>query len=358
MNAPRLATRPRECQYTEPVPAPASRHKRATIFDVAAEAGVSRGTVSRVLNGEPYVSAAAREAIEAAIAKVGYVRNTAARNLATQSSGAIALIVHEPHSVFVDDPNIGAILLGINSSLSAADYQLVSIVIDTERDSQRVTGYLGGGFVDGAIIVSAREGDPISQAIADLRLPAVMIGRPDNQPQLPWVGIDNRGAARQITERLMATGRHRIGMIAAGLDRDSGRDRLAGFRDALGTRFDETLVSRQSFYTHDAGVAGMAELLRVDPLIDGVFAASDAVAVGALEALASAGRRVPVEVGIVGFDDSAWARRAQPALSTIRQPAGDLGARAAELVLEQVRTGSPKSDGVLLPTEVVWRDSA
>jgi DNA-binding LacI/PurR family transcriptional regulator len=358
VNAPRLATISRECQYTEPVPPHASRHKRATIFDVAAEAGVSRGTVSRVLNGEPYVSAKAREAIEAAIAKVGYVRNTAARNLATQSSGAIALIVHEPHSVFVDDPNIGAILLGINASLSAADYQLVSLVIDTDRDSQRVTGYLGGGFVDGAILVSARRGDPISQAIADLRLPSVMIGRPDNELRLPWVGIDNRGAARLITERLMATGRTRIGMIAAGLDRDSGRDRLAGFRDALGDRFDESLVSRQSFYTHDAGVAGMAELLRVDPALDGVFAASDAVAVGALEPLASAGRRVPRDVGVVGFDDSAWARRAQPALSTIRQPAADLGARAAELVLEQVRTGASQSDGVLLPTEVVWRDSA
>jgi DNA-binding LacI/PurR family transcriptional regulator len=332
--------------------------KRATIFDVAAEAGVSRGTVSRVLNAEPYVSAAAREAIDAAIAKVGYVRNTAARNLARQSSGAIALIVHEPDSVFIDDPNIGAILLGANTALSAADYQLVSLLIDTERDSQRVTGYLGGGFVDGAIIVSAREGDPISQAIANLRLPAVMVGRPDNQPQLPWVGIDNRGAARQITERLRDTGRRRIAMIAAGLDRDSGRDRLAGFRDALGENFDDGLVARQTLYTYAAGVAGMTELLAIDPHIDGVFAASDAVAAGALEALRNAGRAVPRDVGVVGFDDSAWATRTQPALSTVRQPAGELGARAAELVLEQVRSGTLRSSGSLLATDIVWRDSA
>lgn len=353
-----LATARDGRRYTDPVTAPTPRHKRATIFDVAAEAGVSRGTVSRVLNGEPYVSAAAREAIEAAIAKVGYVRNTAARNLARQSSGAIALIVHEPDSVFIDDPNIGAILLGANAALSAADYQLVSLLIDDERDSHRVTGYLGGGFVDGAIIVSAREGDPISQAIADLRLPAVMIGRPDNQPRLPWVGIDNRGAARQITERLLATGRRRIGMIAAGLDRDSGRDRLAGFRDALGASFDESLVSQQSFYTYAAGVAGMAELLHADPTIDGVFAASDAVAAGALETLRTAGRRVPDEVCVVGFDDSTWALRAQPALSTVRQPAGQLGARAAELVLEQVQSGLRPDEGALLATEIIWRESA
>lgn len=335
------------------------RPKRATIFDVAAEAKVSRGTVSRVLNGEPYVSDSSRAAIEAAIRKVGYVRNTAARNLATQSSGAIALIVHEPHSVFVDDPNIGNILLGTNAALSDADYQLVSLVIDTERDSERVTGYLGGGFVDGAIIVSAREGDPISKAIADLHLPAVMVGRPDNQPQLPWIGIDNRGAARQIVERLVGTGRRRVGMIAAGLDRDSGRDRLAGFRDALGDDLDPALVSEQELYSFRAGLVGMTELLERAPDLDGVFCASDAVAAGALDALRSAGRRVPEQVGVVGFDDSAWALRCQPLLSTVHQPAGVLGARAAELVLEQIRSGGRGSRaGVMLDTHVVWRDSA
>lgn len=337
---------------------PTPRPKRSTIFDVAAEAGVSRGTVSRVLNGEPYVSDSARTAIEAAIAKVGYVRNTAARNLARQSSGAIALIVHEPNSVFVDDPNIGNILLGTNGALSKADYQLVTLVIETDRDSERVSGYLGGGFVDGAIIVSAREGDPISQAIADLRLPAVMIGRPDNQPQLPWVGIDNRGAAAQIATRLTATGRHRIGMIAAGLDRDSGRDRLAGFQDALGDDFDARLVSQQPFYSFAAGMAGMIELLDREPALDGVFAASDAVAAGAIDVLRARGRRVPDDVGIVGFDDSAWALRCQPLLSTVRQPAALLGARAAELVLEQIASGGASGDGVVLDTEVVWRASA
>ena len=286
------------------------------------------------------------------------MRNTAARNLATQSSGAIALIVHEPHSVFVDDPNIGAILLGINSSLSAADYQLVSLIIDTERDSQRVTGYLGGGFVDGVIIVSARAGDPISQAIADLRLPAVMIGRPDHQSQLSWVGIDNRGAAKQITQRLA---RHRPKARRDDRRRPRPRQRprpLGGFSGCLGKEVRRHPRVAPGPLHARRGSCGHGGVARVDPHLDGVFAASDAVAVGALEALASAGRRVPVDVGVVGFDDSAWARRAQPALSTIRQPAGDLGAKAAELVLEQVRSGALATDGVVLSTEVVWRESA
>jgi DNA-binding LacI/PurR family transcriptional regulator len=337
---------------------PRTRPKRATIFDVAAEAGVSRGTVSRVLNGEPYVSQSAREAIEAAIEKVGYVRNTAARNLATQSSGAVALIVHEPHSVFVEDPNIGAILLGTNAALSEADYQLVSLIIDTDRDTERVVSYLGGGFVDGAIVVSAREDDPIADALQRLRIPTVLVGRPDTAPELPSVSIDNRTSARQITERLVATGRTRIGMIAAALDRDSGRDRLAGFRDALGDHFDAALVVDVPLYSFHAGQEGMRALLDRAPDIDGVFAASDAIAAGAVDVLRADGRRIPDDVGVVGFDDSAWALRCQPALSTVRQPADRLGARAAELVLDEIRTGERRSGVVLLPTEVVWRDSA
>ncbi|BAU32372.1 transcriptional regulator [Microcella alkaliphila] len=319
---------------------------------------MSRGTVSRVLNGEPYVSQSAREAIEAAIEKVGYVRNTAARNLATQSSGAVALIVHEPHSVFVEDPNIGAILLGTNAALSEADYQLVSLIIDTDRDTERVVSYLGGGFVDGAIVVSAREDDPIAEALQRLRIPTVLVGRPDTAPELPSVSIDNRTSARQITERLVATGRTRIGMIAAALDRDSGRDRLAGFRDALGDHFDAALVVDVPLYSFHSGQEGMRGLLDRAPDIDGVFAASDAIAAGAVDVLRADGRRIPDDVGVVGFDDSAWALRCQPALSTVRQPADRLGARAAELVLDEIRTGERRSGVVLLPTEVVWRDSA
>ena len=334
------------------------RRKRATIHDVAAEAGVSRGTVSRVVNNEPYVSAEARIAIEAAIEKVGYVPNTAARNLVMQRSQAVGLIVHEPHSLFLEDPNIGEILLGANSALSRADYQMVSLVIESDRDTERVARYLSGGFVDGVVVVSAREQDPITRVIERLDLPAAFVGHPQDLRELPYVGINNRAAARGITERLIGTGRQRIGMIAAALDRDSGSDRLAGFTDALGDRFDPGLVAPVPLYTYADGRDGMRALLARDPLIDGVFAASDVIAAGALNALREAGRRVPEDVGIVGFDDSAWALRCQPLLSTVRQPANGLGQRAAESVLSQLRGEPPVLGGILLDTEIVWRDSA
>lgn len=337
---------------------PIGRRRRATIFDVAAEAQVSRGTVSRVLNGEPYVSASAREAIEQAIARVGYVRNMAARNLVTQRTKAIALIVHEPHSVFLEDPNIGQILLGTNERLSESDFQLVCLIIGSERDSSRVADYLRGGFVDAAIIVSARERDPIALAISQIGLPAVFVGHPTGQPDLPWVGIDNRTAARDVTRRLLATGRSRVGMIAAALDRDSGADRLAGFRDALGNRFDPNLVVDYPLYSRSSGVEGMRMLLERAPDIDGVFASSDSIAAGAMDVLKDSGRKIPEDVGIVGFDDSDWALRCEPMLSTVRQPADLLGRRAASVVLDLLDGIQPTSEDSVLPTHIMWRASA
>lgn len=341
-----------------PQPQPEPR-KRATVHDVAAAAGVSRGTVSRVLNGG-YVSAAARAAIEAAIAEVGYVPNTAARNLVRRRSQAIGFLALEPHSLLLEDPNIGAIMLGANEVLSIADYQMVSLVVDSDRDTERVARYLRGGFVDGAIIVSARAHDPIIRLVTKLGLPATFVGHPtDLDDSIPFVGIDNAGSARTITRKLMDTGRRRIGMIAAALDRDSGADRLTGFREALGARFDPTLVVEVPLYDYTYGVKGMRTLLDREPSIDGVFAASDAVAAGALEVLRDSGRSVPGDVGIVGFDNSSWAVRTQPPLSTVHQPAREIGQNAANLVLLQVRgTEEDVPRSILLDTPVIWRNSA
>ncbi|OIH92502.1 LacI family DNA-binding transcriptional regulator [Curtobacterium sp. MCBA15_001] len=331
---------------------------RATIQDVADEAGLSRGTVSRVLNDEPYVSAEARDAVREAVRRVGYVRSAAARSLVTRRSGAVALIVHEPSVQVLDDPNIGNILIGTNAVLSEADQQLVTIMVDSARDNERVVEYLRGGFVDGAIVLSARDGDPVTRAIAEIGLPACFVGHPSDAANASYIAIDNRAAAEEITRRLVATGRRRIGMLASGLDRDSGQDRLEGFTAALGDRFDPALVARDPLFSYTAGVEGMRELLEKAPDLDGVFAASDAVAAGAMDVLQRSGRSVPGDIGVVGFDDSAWALRCDPPLSTVRQPARTLGEHAAQQVLGQIAGTVTGSHGLVLPTEVVWRGSA
>ena len=337
---------------------PSTRPKRATVHEVATEAGVSRGTVSRVLNGERYVSAEARSAIEAAIAKTGYVPNLAARNLVMQRSQAIAFLVHEPHSMFVEDPNIGDILLGANRALSTAGYLMTTLVIDSADDTERIGRYLSGGVVDGIIVVSARQHDPLTAIIRRLGLPAAFVGHPPDIDDIPFVGIDNRKAAESITRRLLETGRRRVGMVAAALDRDSGADRLAGFTAAIGDAFDPALVSSVDLYSYSEGVRGMRELLQREPAIDGVFAASDSLAAGAMDVLREAGYRVPVDVGVVGFDNSVWAQRCEPALSTVDQPAAGLGERAAQSILAQLAGEAPQLGGIYLDTPIVWRDSA
>lgn len=333
------------------------RRRRATVHDVAVEAGVSRGTVSRFVNGGHYVSDQARVAIEAAIRKVGYTPNTAARSLVRQRSQAVGFIVHEPHALFTEDPNIGGIMLGANAALSAEDYQMVCLIVDSQRDTDRVARYLSGGFVDGVVIVSARSRDPILSVVERLAIPAAFVGHPPGI-SAPYVGIDNRGAAAAITHRLAETGRSRIGMLAAALDRDSGADRLAGFREALGIAYDPLLVESVPLYSYGDGLAGMRALLDRAPDIDGLFAASDAVAAGAMQALQEAGRSVPGDVGVVGFDDSSWAQRTSPRLSTVHQPAEGLGRAAVESVLEQIRTGDNRAGSQLLETPIVWRESA
>lgn len=354
-----MSTRPgRSAGYGGRMTDASSVRSRATIQDVAVEAGLSRGTVSRVLNDEPYVSAKAREAVQEAVRRVGYVRSAAARSLVTRRSGTIALIVHEPSVVVLDDPNIGNIIIGTNAVLSDADQQLVTIMVDSARDSERVVGYLRGGFVDGAIVLSARDRDPITRAIVEIGLPACFVGHPSEATDASYIGIDNRLAASAITRRLANTGRRRIGMLASGTDRDSGQDRLVGFAEALGDRFDPELVIEHPLFSYAAGAESMRTLLGRAPDVDGVFAASDAVAAGALDVLHRAGRRIPEDVGVVGFDDSAWALRCDPPLSTVRQPGDLLGRRAAEHVLAQIRGTTTEPTGILLPTEVIWRASA
>ncbi len=281
---------------------------------------LSRGTVSRVLNDEPYVSAEAREAVQAAVRRVGYVRSAAARSLVTRRSGAVALIVHEPSVQVLDDPNIGNILIGTNTVLSEADQQLVTIMVDSGRDNERVVEYLRGGFVDGAIVLSARDGDPVTRAIEEIGLPACFVGHPSDAPNTSYIAIDNRAAAEQITRRLVETGRQRIGMLASGLDRDSGQDRLEGFTAALGDRFDPSLVARNPLFSYTAGVEGMRELLDRAPDVDGGLRGVGRGGRRAMDVLQRAGRSVPGDVGVVGFDDSAWALRCDPPLSTVRQP--------------------------------------
>nr|BFE56895.1 LacI family DNA-binding transcriptional regulator [Dactylosporangium thailandense] len=332
--------------------------RRPTINDVAAAAGVSRGTVSRVLNGGHDVSDAAQEAVERAMRKTGYVVNQHARSLVTQRSQSVAFILSEPQERLFEDPNFNVLLHSCTQALAKHDITLLLTLASSLEDRKRLGRYLTGGHVDGALLVSTHSGNPLIPELLARGLPVVACGKPlGYERQAAYVAADDRDGARQMVTYLLESGRRRIGTITGPLDTSGGVERLAGYREALGldTADSPGLVAHGD-YTRAGGEAAMRRLLEAAPDLDAVFVASDLMAAGALTALHRAGRRVPGDVAVGGFDDSRIATDTQPPLTTVRQSYPRIGAEMVRLLLSQIDGESPAA--VIIPTELVVRESA
>jgi DNA-binding LacI/PurR family transcriptional regulator len=339
---------------------------RPTLEEVAARAGVGRGTVSRVINGSPRVSDATRAAVEAAVAELGYVPNTAARALAANRTDAIALVVPEPETRFFAEPYFSDMLKGVAAELSDTEMQLLLIFAGNDRERQRLAQYLAAHRVDGVLLVSVHADDPLPDLLAQLEIPAVISGPRSAAETLPSVDSDNYGGARQAVEHLLSRGRTRIAHITGRLDVYGAQRRIDGYRDALreaGLEANENLIEAGDF-TEEGGTRAMAALLARVPDVDAVFAASDVTAAGARQALREAGRRIPDDVALVGYDDSAIARHMDPPLTSVRQPIAEMGRHMIDLLLTEIADRRPAvSRGlerrqVVLATELVERTSS
>lgn len=329
--------------------------RKPTIRDVARVAGVSHGTVSRYLNGGHWVSPEAREAVEAAIVSTGYTANHAARSLATGRSGSLAFLLTESQQLLFSDPTFALLLRGATEVLAERSMTLVLLIAGTEAERENVERYVRAGHVDGVLLVSSHESDALLASLVAAGVPTVCSGVPSGDLAIAYVAIDEVEAARKMTRHLVRAGHRRIGLITGPHDTPGGRLRLAGFRDELGDRFDPDLVEQGS-YERASGDAAMTRLLERAPDIDAVFAASDVMAVGAIDALRRAGRRVPEDVAVAGFDDSGLAETATPPLTTVRQPWARISSTMVDMVLDVI-AGRPR-DAVVLPTDLVVRDSA
>jgi DNA-binding LacI/PurR family transcriptional regulator len=331
--------------------------RRPTIDDVARVAGVSRGTVSRVLNGGRYVSPAALRAVELAMTETGYVVNTSARALVTRRSGAIAVVLSEPQELLFEDPNFSTLLRSASQRLAESDLSMVLMIAGNADERERVTRFARAGHVDGALLVSTHAGDPIFDELTDAHVPIVACGRPlDRDDRIPFVAADDREGARQMVRYLRESGRERIGTITGPLDTSGGRDRLAGYRDVLGDEAVEARIVPAREYTYRAGEEAMERLLGRAADVDAVFVASDLVAAGALAALRRAGRSVPDHIAVAGFDDSQIAIATTPPLTTIRHPLDQVAKTMVDMVVRHI-AGEPVTSQ-LVPTELVRRESA
>lgn len=344
---------------------PSSAAHRPTLEAVAAHAGVSRATVSRVVNGGAGVRSSLTEKVLRAVEELGYVPNQAARSLVTRRHDAVAVVIAEPETRVFTDPFFAQQLRGISKELTAHDSQLVLLLVEGKDDYARVGRYLAGGHVDGALVFSVHLDDELPGIIRRAALPTVFGGRPDRGAErTPYVDCDNRGGAREAVRHLRSLGRERIAHIAGPLDQTSAVDRLDGYRDVLPDAEPE-LIARGDF-TPAGGERAMRELLERRPDVDAVFAANDLTAAGALRVLHEAGRRVPDDVALVGFDDmEPVAEQTSPPLTTVRQDIEEMGRLMARLLLRGLERGGAQDDpldtapsSVITPTALVRRASA
>jgi DNA-binding LacI/PurR family transcriptional regulator len=392
-----------------------------TLEDVARAAGVSRATVSRVVNGATNVSADVQRTVRDAIAAVGYVPNQAARQLITGRSGVIALvmsIVPEPgsppaaraiseHGLGAEtgvaaqhglgaqagpetdsansadsadsahaasagdaagdeaeardrvfgDPFFGRIVSGVLGFLRPRHLYPLLMLAEDDTTRGQVLDHLRRGAADGALVVSIDPADPLPGLLSAAGLRAVHFARPERPLPVDYVDLAHQDGGRLAAERLVAGGRRRVAAIAGPLDLHAGRARLDGFCDTMARHGVAYVPVAVGNFTQDSGEHAMRELLERDPDLDGVFASNDLMAAGALHVLRERGLCVPEQVAVIGFDDSSAATACRPRLTTVRQPVEEMAARMAHLLLERLDEPKAPPRAVLFEPELVLRAS-
>lgn len=332
--------------------------RKLTLEKIAEMAGVSRSTVSRVVNNHNSVRPEVRQRVLAVIEETGYQPNLAARSLAARRTGILGLVIPRTVQSVFTDPYFPRLIQGISQACNASDYTLSLFLFHTEDEEQKLyPRVLRNGFVDGVIITSSVVDDVLIPQLSENNMPFVVIGRPTHAPSASFVDVDNLNGAKTAVNHLIRLGRKRIATITGPQNTVAGIDRLAGYREALNQRgysIDDDLIIDGNFSESEAYRA-MKKLLPQKP--DGIFAASDAMAFGALRALREVQIQVPDEIGLVGFDDLPGASIGSLPLTTIRQPIRRTGAMAVDTLIDILDNGLEPPRRIILPTELVIRST-
>ncbi len=324
---------------------------------VARLSGVSRSTVSRVINHDPNVSQATREKVLQIIKQVNYHPNAAARSLAAGRTRILGLVIPMGVTALFTDPYFPLLIQGVSSACNAHDHSVMLWLADPEYERRTIRQIMHNGLIDGVILASQLNDDPVGQALVEGDLPFILVGRHPTNDSVHYVDVDNLASAREVVTHLLRLGHRRIATITGPQNMIAGADRRAGYEAALrqrGLPVEPDLIVDGEF-SEAGGYAAMTRLLAQNP--DAVFAASDTMAVGAMRAVREASLRVPEDVAVVGFDDMPFAANTAPPLTTIRQPVYRTGAIAAETLIDLIEHPDSRPRRILLPTEFVIRQS-
>jgi LacI family transcriptional regulator len=325
-----------------------------TLEEIARLSGVSRSTVSRVVNQQPNVSEDVRKRVMAVIEETGYQPNLAAQTLVSKRSWMIGLVIPRSVSTFFTDPYFPRLTQGIAQSCNQHDYTLALFLVGTKEDEEKIFPRVSRkGMLDGVLIQSGQIGDQLIDRVANSKLPVVVIGSPLHSKDVSYIDVDNASGAYNAVSHLIRLGYQRIGTITGLLGSAAADDRLEGYKKALierGRNLEQGLIVEGDF-TEAGGHYAMQQLLPAKP--DAVFAASDLMAIGAMRAVSEAGLKIPEDIAFVGFDDVAVATYANPKLTTIRQPISRFGRNAVEILIDLIENGIQPPRRIIMDTELV-----
>lgn len=330
---------------------------RFTLESIAELSGVSRSTVSRVVNNHISVRPEVRERVLAVIEQTGYQPDPAARRLAGQRANVIGLVIAEPAQALFADPYFPRLIQGITQACNPHEIALSLFLFHTkEEEANLYPKILRNNLFDGLIVAGNHIDDPLVPQLIENNIPFVAIGRHEH-PDVNFIDTDNKAGAHTAVTHLIRLGRQRIAHITGHLNNRSAQDRQEGYRNALrdrGRTVDPTLTEIGD-YTEASAYEAAHRLLAKN--IDAIFVASDSMALGAMRALREANVAVPDDVAVVGFDDLPPAILAIPPLTTVRQPIRKVGALAVETLLDILDNGLKPARRIILPTELVVRNT-
>jgi LacI family transcriptional regulator len=328
--------------------------------DIAAKAGVSRSTVSRVINNAPHVSEKTRERVRRVIEAEGFSPNPAARMLVTQRTRTIGIVIPQSLAVVFEDAHYYPTLLGgVVTIANERDYAMLFWMEESGAEEDRFyQRILRNRWMDGLLIASAPRRFPFVERLLELGVPIVTVERPDGfEDQVSFVTVENTEASAEAVLHLALLGRRRIATILGDMTNFDAVERLEGYLLGLqraGLPHDPSLIA-EGHFSRRAGREATRQLLAHHP--DAIFCASDQMAIGAMEVIVEAGLRIPQDIAIIGFDDLPHDRGHLPNLSTIRVPIRDRGVQAATLLLDQIEGREIGPRHAVLPTQLIIRET-